>query len=520
MKDKIMALDLGSTGIKVTIFDAEANILGSRYGEYVTLYPGINMALQSPVQWWEYFCRASGELLDGLGIRPEEIACVAPSGQMSALIPMDGSGGLLMDPCLIWADMRTTEQVKRVAVAYGGQDRVYDMTGIGLTEETFTGYKIAWLRQYEPEIYDKTACFLQPKEYIGFRLTGNMATDYSDASETAMMDIRNRTWSRDMLRLMDVDASKLPPIKRSHDLLGYVTEEAARESGLAAGTPVCVGGGDVSIAASGAGIGTEGSCYFYIGSGSWVGIASREPILDYSQRIACLCSASGDGYSPHMMGLAGGLCHQWARNLFNNIPGMDQAVDYGVIEACVNRSPLGAKGIIFLPYLRGGGAPTQNINARGAFIGLEARHDYNDMCRSIMEGVAYILREMLEVLDQKGSAGIREVILIGGGAKSRAWRQIIADVIQRPIVCTAMKQEANTWGAAKCGGVCAGLWKSFEEAQALVKVEDVTLPRPGTRVVYDRMYKAFLHAYESLVPVFDELAQCRLKTEEFLKEGI
>ena len=188
-KDKILALDLGSTGIKVTVFDRGANILGSRYGEYQTLYPGINMVLQSPTEWWRYFCDATKDLLHALKISPQEIACVAPSGQMSALIPIDEEGELLMDPCLIWADMRVSEQVQEVAEGYGGQDKVYDRTGIGLTEETFTGYKIKWFHKEMPALYARTRYFLQPKEYIGFRLTGNVATDYSDASETAMMDI-------------------------------------------------------------------------------------------------------------------------------------------------------------------------------------------------------------------------------------------------------------------------------------------------------------------------------------------
>ena len=517
-KDKILALDLGSTGIKVTVFDRGANILGSRYGEYQTLYPGINMVLQSPTEWWRYFCDATKDLLHALKISPQEIACVAPSGQMSALIPIDEEGELLMDPCLIWADMRVSEQVQEVAEGYGGQDKVYDRTGIGLTEETFTGYKIKWFHKEMPALYARTRYFLQPKEYIGFRLTGNVATDYSDASETAMMDIRERTWSEDMLRLMDIDREKLPPIKHSWDALGKITKEAAKECGLAEGTLVCVGGGDVSIAASGAGIREEGSCYFYIGSGSWVGISSKEPLLDYRHRIACLCSVSGDGYFPHMIGLAGGLSHQWARNLFNDIPGVKGNVDYGMIEGCVARSAIGANGLLFLPYLRGGGAPNQNINARGAFIGLEARHTYDDLCRSIMEGVAFILREMLEVLDQKCSAQIKEVILIGGGAKSAAWRQIIADVIGRPIICTSMKQEANTWGAAKLGGICAGLWESFEEAEKLVKVESVTRPRQETKGVYDGMYQAFFNAYEHLVPTFEELARCRVEIEDLSKE--
>lgn len=518
MKDKIIALDLGSTGIKVVLFNSKAEILGLVYDEYKTYYPAPNMTLQSPSDWWKYFCRNSKKLLKETGTTPEEIACVAPSGQMSALIPLDAEGKLLMDPCHIWADMRTSAQVEEVAQRYGGQEKVYNMTGIGLTPETFTGYKIMWLRQNEPEIFAKTTCYLQPKEYIGFKLTGNKATDYSDASETAMMDVRNRKWCKDILDIIGIDETKLPPIKMAYDLLGYVTREAAEESGLAEGTPVCVGGGDVAIAASGAGISKDGECYLYIGSGTWTGICSDKPMLDYEKKIACICSTTSNGYTPHVVAFSGGLSQLWARDLINTIPGLTSYMDYEKMGQLAAESGVGAKGIIFLPFLRGGGAPTQNINARSSFIGLEARHSYGDLCRAILEGVGYIMRQMVEMLQSQTKTKITEVYFIGGGSKSKLWRQIIADILQKPVICTTMKQEANTWGAAKCGGVCVGLWKNFDEAQSLVHRESVTMPDPSKKAVYDLLYEAFLESYEQLVPVFEKLANCREKIENYNKE--
>ena len=176
---------------------------------------------------------------------------------------------------------------------------------------------------------------------------------------------------------------------------------------------------------------------------------------------------------------------------------------------------MGANGIIFLPFLRGGGAPTQNINARSSFVGLEARHGYGDICRSILEGVGFIMREMVDMLQARTETPIEQVYFIGGGSKSPLWRQIIADILQKPVICTTMKQEANTWGAAKCGGVCVGIWKSFDEAQRLVKQESITAPDPEKKQVYDRIYETFLETYEQLVPVFDKLAACRQDIENY-----
>ena len=350
MADIILAMDFGSTGVKVTLFDKDANIVGRRYKEYKTYFPQPNYVLQSPREWWESFCCAVKELFETSDIKPQDIACVAPSAQMSSAIPIDREGNVLVDPCWIWADMRTTKQVERITGEFGGREKFYSITGGGMTEETYTGFKIAWVKENMPELFEKTYKFLQAKEFIGLRLTGNMATDFTDASECAMLDIRTKDWSEDILKSIGVTRDKLLPIKKSYDLLGVVTKEAAQMTGLMEGTPVSVGGGDVSIAAAGAGISQEGESYIYIGSGAWMGVYSNMPIIDYGSRMVNVCDVSGQGYLPHQIGYCGGIAHRWMRDLVNAIPGFEGRMDYEKMEKYVLDSKVGANGLLFLPF--------------------------------------------------------------------------------------------------------------------------------------------------------------------------
>lgn len=509
MANKILALDFGSTGVKVTLFDEHSNIISSRYREYKTYYPQPNYVLQSPSEWWQCFCDATKELLAASDVNPNDIACVAPSAQMSTAIPIDKSGNLLIDPCWIWADMRSTEQVDRITSEFGGKEKFYEITGGGMNEETYTGFKIAWIKEKMPDLYKNTHKFLQVKEFIGWKLTGCMATDFTDASECAMMDIRKKEWSNSILSSIGVDNDKLLPIKKSYDLLGSVTKEASLQTGLLEGTPVCVGGGDVSIAAAGAGIAGEGESYIYIGSGAWIGVYSKKPLFDYKTRMVSLCDISGEAYLPHLLGYCGGIAHRWIRDIINNVPGLENQMDYDKIDNYLLQSPAGAKGLMFMPFLRGGGAPYNNLNARGCFLGIDLSHNYYDMCRSIMEGTAYVLRDMIETFEMLNGRQMNKVILIGGGSKSDVWRQIISNVLQRPISCTAMKQEANSWGAAICGGLCAGLWKDIRSAQSLVKIVSKNEPDIQTASVYNELFDIFKKSYKSLVPVYEDLNNAR-----------
>ena len=358
-------------------------------------------------------------------------------------------------------------------------------------------------------MYEQTDKFLQVKEFIAWKLTGELATDYTDASECAMMDIGRKTWSDDILRAIGVGREKLLPIRRSYDLLGTVTKEAARRTGLKEGTRVCVGGGDVSIAAAGAGVSGEGDGYIYIGSGAWTGIYSTEPRFDFPARMVILCDLSGEGFVPHQMGYCGGIAHRWMRDTANGIAGLSGKVGYREIEDMVCSSPAGAKGLLFLPFLRGGGAPYNELDARGGFLGFDLSHDYADMCRAVMEGTAFVLREMISKMECSAGIRLHQVTLIGGGSLSACWRQILADVIKRPITCTTMRQEANAWGAAICGGVCVGLWKDIPAAQSLVHVTSVNEPDQKLEGLYDEMNEAAKQAFLGNIDMFHTLARLR-----------
>ncbi|MEA4854454.1 MAG: FGGY family carbohydrate kinase [Christensenella sp.] len=510
-REMILALDFGSSGVKVTLFDETAAIIAGNYKEYQTYFPKPNYALQSPVEWWNAFCDAMRALLSNQEIKAEDIVCVSPSAQMSTAIPLSKEGIILQDPCWIWADMRATEQVERIHAEFGGYENFYNITGGGMTEETYTGFKLAWIKEKMPELYEKADKFLQVKEFIAWKLTGELSTDYSDASECAMMDIREKIWSKDILESIGVTTEKLLPIKRSFDLLGEVTKTAARETGLKEGTKVCVGGGDVSIATAGAGVSGEGESYIYIGSGAWTGMYSKTPIFDFPARMVNLCDISGKGYVPHQMGYCGGIAHRWMRDLVNNILNSKDMIGYSKIEELVQNSPAGAKGLLFLPFLRGGGAPYNELDARGSFLGLDLSHSYADMCRAVMEGTAFVLREMLSKLERSAGFNMHKVTLIGGGALSDSWRQILADVIGRPITCTAMRQEANSWGAAICGGVCVGMWDSISSAQSLVQIMSINEPNPENMKLYSQMNEVARRAFLGNMDTFHDLAYIREK---------
>ena len=508
MKNKIMAFDLGTTGIKVVIFDDKANALATEYREYPSYYPHNDWVEQNPDDWWNAFCDISKTLIEKHGIDPNEIAGVAPSGQMSTAIPIDKDGNLLLSPVFIWADMRTGKQVKEVCEKLGGFEKFYDITAGGLATETYSAMKIAWYNDNMPELVEKTWKFLQAKEYVAFRLTGEVATDYTDASDSAMMDRRTRDWSPEILEAIGITADKLPKIYPSSHVMGHVTAQAAKLTGLVEGTPVVVGGGDVSIGAAGAGIVEEGICYMYIGSAMWTGVYSPHTVADCPSRVLGLSDVSGKGYVPHHIVFGGGVCYQWLRDL-PKFDGQHEALSYDRLNELALDCPPGADGLIFLPYMRGGGAPHHNPKARGAFIGMGLNNHYGHYSRAVMEGIAFGLREMVEIFN----VPFTEVRMAGGGAKSKVWRQIIADITGKKVTTTALTQETNAWGAALCAGVGVGLFEDFTVTNKLLPVLETVEPRPEYKPLYERMFGTFKDASEALVPTLEELAACRKDDE-------
>ena len=509
MGDYILAHDLGTTGNKAVLFDDRGRILGSVYHPYETYYPHPTFVEQRPGDWWHAVCVTVKQLLENLKVQPGRIACVTFSGQMMSAVPVDGKGNLLRESILIWADTRSRKLAERLIDRVGGWEKFFDMTGAGLLPENYSLSKILWHKKNEPDIYKKAHKFLHAKDFIICRLTGKFSNDYTDASNSAYLDIRNREYSETMLEAAGVSKDKLPDLCESTDVVGHVTEGAAKETGLMPGTPVVEGAGDVPAATLGAGVAREGVGYIYIGSANWTGVYAKAPIFDAKTRVVNLCHVIPGVYAPHHTAYVGGIAQQWFRDTFCEVEksaAEDLGVNaYSLMNLKLEDVPPGAHNIIFLPYMREGGAPYHNPHARGAFLGLTLPSRKEHLLRAVLEGVAFNFRIITENFEAVGIK-TKEFGAIGGGVLNSVWMQIFADVLQRKIRCPVLSQEANAFGAALAGGIGVKMFGDFSVAESLVPTTYECRPRSENAKTYDELYPVFKNAYERLVPVFDQLA--------------
>lgn len=492
--DYILAHDLGTSGNKATLFDAQGNLVDSAFAPYDTAYPHPNWAEQDPYVWWEAVCRTSQKLLASTGVSATEIAVVGFSGMMMGCLPVDANGTPLRS-CIIWADQRAQAEADFVAERCGA-DEVYLRCG-HRTSPAYIAPKILWVRAHQPDIYARATKFLVPKDYIVHRLTGEFATDYSDASGTLLFDLTERRWHQPFLDALDLSASQLPTPYPSPTVVGQVTAAAAQESGLAPGTPVVIGGGDGSCAGIGAGVIEPGSAYCVIGTSAWISVSTLAPVPDPQQRTMTFHHVHPQRYAPMgVMQLAGG-AREWA---WKALAG--DALDLDAAAATVDP---GAGGLIFLPYLMGERSPWWNPQARGAFVGLSMPHTKPQMARAVLEGVTFGLRQILDSLREQ-TPGIDALRLIGGGGKSRLWPQILADVFGLPIHMLELTGEATSWGAAVAAGVGAGLydWSIAAERSQVVQVVE---PNPANRQCYEEMLAIFTESYLALAPIYAKLAR-------------
>jgi len=483
----ILAHDLGTTGDKATLFDDAGNLVASHLESYSVAYPQANWAEQDPADWWRAVCLSTRALLTESRVNPREIVAVCFSGQMMGIVPIDSAGAVLR-PAIIWADQRAVAKADFITERCGFT-RVYQLTGHRVSP-AYTAAKILWVKHHQPEIYARTCKFLCAKDYIVFRLTGRLVTDYSDASGSNVFDLAQRAWSTDLLAEMGLDVAQLPDVHASTDVVGEVTRAAAEETGLVPGTPVVIGGGDGPCAAVGAGVVVPGVAYCYIGSSAWIGLASDVPMLDPQMRIAIFHHLHPRLFAPTgSMQSAGG-----ARDWFIHVLG-------DLADAGAANVPPGANGLIFLPYLIGERTPWWNPKARAAFVGLTMAHGRGEMARAVLEGVALNLRLILDALESQGTT-VPSVRLIGGGAKSDLWPQMLADVFARPIHLLALKAEATSWGAAVAGGVGVGLYREWNMAQEQARVRAVIEPDTQNAARYAELVPLFQDTYRALEPIY------------------
>ncbi len=429
---------------------------------------------------------------------------------MMTMIPVDRDGNILMDEVGIWCDMRQNEQAERLMEKLGGNDEYYKITGVGWQPELAPICKIMWYKDNVKDIYEKTYKFLQYKEVIAYRMTGVMATEYGDMSMNGMMNCAKKALSKSIFQAADVDPSKIPDIRNSDDVIGHVTEQAAREFGLAENTPVTLGSGDVICANLGAGITKKGMGYTCIGSANWSAVFSETPSLDPRYKMNCNTMQPTGGYNLVMITAAGGIAQDWFKEGFYSLGEERQGESEYEAELYENMTQdtrsvaPGAEGLLFYPYIRGGGAPHFDINARGSFIGLDVSHSRAHMLRAIYEGVCFNMHWLYDLYEELGFPiySLDTIRAIGGGVLNDLWMQIYADANDMKFSRLNSPQQSTALGAAVIGGVGIGLWKSYEEATAKIGIDKDFFPNKDVSPIYKDLYRIYRETYDGIYPFY------------------
>lgn len=496
----LVGIDISTTGNKALLVSANPSDAGRVVGVAATENPISTprplWSEQDPADWWTGIQAAIRQVLSETGVRGEEVLAVGLTGQMHGLVLLDREGEVLR-PSILWNDQRTGPQCAWITEKVGLENLLAWTGSPALTG--FTAPKVLWVREHEPDIYARVAQILLPKDYIRYKLTGVYATDMAGASGMTLLDLEKRTWSTEMLAALDIPAEWLPPTHEGPEVTGTISTEAARATGLKAGTPVVGGGGDQAAGAVGVGAVRPGVVGLVLGTSGVVFAPTPAPLFEPQGRLQAHCHAVPGRW--HFMGVmlsaAGSL--RWYRDTV--APG----VSYDDLLAPAAEIPVGSEGLLFLPYLTGERAPYPDPNAKGAFIGLTVRHGLPHMTRAVLEGVAFGLRDSMELIQATGLGRLEQVRISGGGARSALWRQILADVLDCELV-TVNTTEGASYGAALLAGVGVGIWPDVDTAcEATIQVVVRVTPEPAQVAGYRAFYPLYRGLYSTLKPTFDEL---------------
>ncbi len=501
----LLGIDIGTSGTKTVLFDRGGNPISSSTAEYPLYQPEIGWAEQDPQDWWNAVCITINQVIKDSNINPESISGIGLSGQMHGLVMLDGDGNVLRKS-IIWCDQRTAKECVEITEKVG-EKRLIDITANpALTG--FTASKILWVRNNEPEIYEKCRKILLPKDYIRYMLTGEFATEVSDASGMQLLDIKNRCWSKEVLNALDIPIEYLGDVHESIVVSGKVHKKAAEVTGLKENTPVVGGAGDQAAGAIGNGIIKSGQISSTIGTSGVVFAHLDEPIIDEKGRVHTFCHAVPGAW--HMMGVTqgAGLSLKWFRDNFctNEIEvAKGMGIDpYVLMTKEAEKVPAGSRGLIYLPYLMGERTPHLNPKAKGVFFGLSAAHTKNEMLRAVIEGVSYSLLDCMEIIKDTGM-NPTNVMVSGGGGKSELWRQILADMFNCK-VSTNKSSEGPALGVALLAGVGTGVYKDIHEACSIAISENsVQFPKEENSLVYKRYYEIYKKIYNDLKGTFELL---------------
>lgn len=497
----LLGIDIGTSGCKALLIAADGAVIAAQTETYPLSQPHPGWSEQDPELWVEGARKA---VAGALAKAPEiEISCIGLSGQMHGLTPLD-EGHRVLRPAILWNDQRNGAECAAITEAAGGLEGVLAATNNRMLVG-YTGGKILWMRNHEPELFARMKVMLNPKDYLRLRLTGEVASEVSDASGTGLFDVRRRQWAKGLIEVAGIDPALLPPVFESQVITGRVSAIGADLFGLPEGIPVAGGGGDAVIQTIGSGVIAPGELQSTIGTAGILAAALDSPQDNPDGRLQVFCNVAPDKW--HCMGVslnAGGAMGWLRETLWAGTDGALTSFDQIVAEAA--QSTAGGRGLLFLPYLNGERCPHPDPGARGAFVGLTARHRRGDLARAVMEGVVHAFADMHALMKPMGIDG-QIVKASGGGARSPLWRQIQADMFGCDVVTTDGAAEGAAFGAALVAGLAMGVWPDV--ASAARSCRDLTRerPDPGTAQVYARAHHAYRNLYPALSETFDALGE-------------
>jgi xylulokinase len=506
-KKYILSHDTGTGGNKAVISDLNGQVLYSTYEPYGISYPNPEWVEQDPDELWQVVAATTRKVIQESGIDPHEILGVGISAQMWNTLPVDEKG-VPLTPMLSWLDLRSVQQADRV-VEGDMAAFIFKHTGnIPTAKDSIP--KILWLKEERPEVWERTAYLLDCKEYILFKLTGKIAIDWVGASVYFLFNPYTKRWSEEVCDALGIPLEKLPPAFPCTDVIGEVTAEAARQTGLSAGTPVVICAGDVAVAQSGAGANQEGKVHLCIGTATWIGVSTSTFRNDPEKPFWGLNHIDPNKYIIAGEMETGGGALMWFRDTLCKEEKSQAAQrgtsSYELISRMAAEAVPGSDKLIFLPWLSGERAPVLDHYARGAFVGLNMSHTKGHMARAVMEGVAYHLRWICEAMEHVGFS-IDGFNGIGGGCNSPLWVQIISDVTGRPVRVVKNHLEAGAVGAALAVAVGLGVHPSMDDVDRLIEISRVVEPNEDLYRRYDDLYYEYRQLYEALVPIYRRLYQ-------------
>ena len=492
----VIGCDVGSQGTKAILLSTEGRVVGEAYAPYAIDYPHPLWAEQPVERWLDGMTIAIRQLIAQAGVPSEDIRALSLATQVDGLVAIDSSGQPL-HPAIIWMDRRASQQCELVRQSLG-DEKIFKLTGLNL-DAYHVAPKIRWLAEHRPEVYERAAHFLLPGSYLAYSLTGEFAVDYSNASSTLLLDVQAKTWSTTLCDAFDIDLDKLAPVGAANATLGKIHSSVAEKLGLSTNTLVMIGCGDEHAACLGVGVTRPGLVCDIAGTAEPVCASSAELAFDPTHLVETHCHADPDLWLLENPGFVSGGNYRWLRDQFA------KGESYSSLDAEAAVIPPGSEGMTFLPSLMGAMAPTWNEAARGTFSGFTLAHTRGHFVRALLEGSAYAVRDITSQMQAIG-VELRELRVVGGGARSQLWNQIKADVTGLQVKVPEIT-ETTALGAAFLALVGIGAYATLSEAsEHIVRIRECIDPNPVNQSIYEEAYERYRQTYFALLPVFEQAA--------------